>query len=248
MDGSVHEIHKPPTTTTSCYNYSKVLMLSSFTHYYFLLQLFKGANAVIFAASASQGWSLTGTNTPYYVDYLGCKKVAEVAVKNKVPRLVIISSAFVTRPYHPIALLLSTMFGRIMQHKRSGELAAVDACKGSATTYTIIRPGGLNNKQAQGLDWMKIGQGDAINGLISREDVAAVTIASLGNEKTKNTVFELVAYKEADLPKGVERKGDWSKLFQYLKTNDGAHDPSFYSDGGEEAAAAAAAKAKGTEL
>ena len=196
-------------------------------------QVLKGAQAVIFAASASQGWSLTGKNTPYYVDYLGCKRVAESCVRNQVPRLVIISSAFVTRPYHPIALLLSTMFGRIMQHKRAGELAAIEVTKGSSTSYTIIRPGGLNNKEPQGLNWMKIGQGDTINGFITRDDVAAVTIASLKSDRTTNTVFELVAHKEADVPGGVERKNDWSKLFQYLKPNDGAHDPAFYSEGGE---------------
>jgi len=31
--------------------------------------LFEGASAVVFAASASEGWSLRGTNTPKHVDY-----------------------------------------------------------------------------------------------------------------------------------------------------------------------------------
>lgn len=184
---------------------------------------------MIFAASATQGWSLKGDNTPKHVDYEGCKRVAEVAVKAKVPRLIIISSAYVTRPFHPVALMLSTMFGRIMQWKRRGELAAIAATKGSSTAYTIIRPGGLKSKEGKGLDWMQIGQGDNTGGMIMRDDIAAVTVAALKDAKTKNTVFEIVSGKEAAV---AERKGDWSKLFQYLKPNEGSYDPSFYSEEG----------------
>jgi hypothetical protein len=36
------------------------------------------------------------------------------------------------------------------------------------TTYTIVRPGGLTDGPAQGLEWVQIGQGDQINGRISR--------------------------------------------------------------------------------
>ena len=86
-----------------------------------LEQLFQDTSAVVFAASASQGWSLRGDNTPKHVDYEGCVLVAKAAVGAKVPKLAIISSAFVARPFHPIALMLSILFGRVMQWKRKGK-------------------------------------------------------------------------------------------------------------------------------
>lgn len=137
----------------------------------------KGSAGVVFAASASKGWNWRQELTPRYVDYLGCKTVARVAVEEKVPRVVIVSSAFVTRPYHPVALLLSTLFGRIMYWKRQGELAAIEYTKSSpSTSYTVVRPGGLQDNPPKGKDWIRIGQGDNLSGAITRADVAMVTV------------------------------------------------------------------------
>jgi nucleoside-diphosphate-sugar epimerase len=51
----------------------------------------------VFAASASGGWSMTGTNSPPHVDHRGLENVAVAAVANRVPRLVVVSSMLVTR-------------------------------------------------------------------------------------------------------------------------------------------------------
>ena len=136
-------------------------------------QLLAGARAVIFAASASEGWSWTSTNTPRYVDYDGLQKVTASAVRNRVSRVLVVSSVYVSRPYHPIAVLLSALRGRIMHWKRLGELACIaeTAKPESVTSYTIVRPGGLNNEPGKGLSWVAVGQGEGTR-VPSPEDLA----------------------------------------------------------------------------
>lgn len=205
-----------------------------------LTALLKDASAVLFTASASQGWSLFGTNTPKQVDYEGCVLTAKAAVQARVPQLVIVSSAFVARPYHPIALMLSTLFGRVMQWKRKGELEAIAITQqpGSITSYTIVRPGGLSDKKApKGLQGIRIGQGDTVSGMITRDDTALVTAQALLHDKAKNTVFEVVWHKEEKKGEGEEqqqqqqlpqRYKDWTDFFLRLRPNNGEHDPTFY--------------------
>ena len=66
--------------------------------------------------------------------------------------------------------------------------------------------------------------------MISRADTAAVVVAALDSEKTKNTVVEVVWSKEERPDRATP-----DALFAYLKPNDGAHDPTFYSEAGVEA-------------
>jgi len=208
-----------------------------------LSTVLKGASAVLFTASASQGWSLFGTNTPKQVDYEGCVLTAKAAVQAKVPQLVIVSSAFVARPYHPIALMLSTLFGRVMQWKRKGELEAISITQqaGSVTSYTIVRPGGLSDKKTpKGLQGIQISQGDTVGGMITRDDTALVTAQALLYPTTKNTVFEVVWHQEEKGKGGEEqqpppvRYQGWTDFFSRLRPNIGAHDSTFYpSDHGQ---------------
>jgi len=179
---------------------------------------------VVFAASASKGWTLTGKNSPKQVDYVGCETVAKVAVEEKVPRVVVISSAYVTRPFHPIAFLLSAMFGRIMQWKRKGELATIAQTRGSpSTTYTIVRPGGLKNDPPLGRDWVRVGQGDNLGGAITRADVAAISVEAIFSDKAKNKVFEVVNFKSKPTT-----RDSWEDAFVNLEEGDGATNPNAF--------------------
>jgi nucleoside-diphosphate-sugar epimerase len=192
----------------------------------------EGAEAVVFAAAASAGWRVGATTaTPPHVDYRGLQNVAEACVRHRVPRLVVVSSALVTRPFHPIAILLNGLCGRILHWKRKGELAALEAAarEGSGLAVTVIRPGGLTNKPAQGPIWMQVGQGDQVSGAISREDVARAAIEAIRHDKTKGVVFELVASKE-ERP----QQGDWAAVFKYLRPHDGSYDPKAYTEGSAE--------------
>ena len=183
----------------------------------------KGASAVIFAASAS-----SKGGTAEKVDYLGVENTAKECVRLKVPRLVVISSAAVTRP-SSLGFKITNLFGKIMEYKLQGEdaLRAVYASDPSLS-YTIIRPGGLQDGDALGVSKLEINQGDAVAGEIRRADVAESAIAAAISKKIpSNTIFEIYNKEGAGplegnlpVPTGYERTGaSYDDLFAGLKGN-----------------------------
>mmetsp|Transcript_20590 Transcript_20590/g.50592 ORF Transcript_20590/g.50592 Transcript_20590/m.50592 type:complete len:152 (+) Transcript_20590:708-1163(+) len=58
-------------------------------------------------------------------------------------------------------------------------------------TYTIVRPGGLKDGEAKGLDKMLVAQGDTIFGEITRADLAEVSVAAVFAPQTHGTTFEV---------------------------------------------------------
>ena len=183
----------------------------------------KGASAVIFAASAS-----SKGGTAEKVDYLGVENTAKECVRLKVPRLVVISSAAVTRP-SSLGFKITNLFGRIMEYKLQGEdaLRAVYAADPSLS-YSIIRPGGLQDGDALGVSKLEINQGDAVAGEIRRADVAESAIAAATSKKIpSNTIFEIYNKEGAGplegnlpMPTGYERTGvSYDDLFTGMKGN-----------------------------
>lgn len=183
----------------------------------------KGASAVIFAASAS-----SKGGTAEKVDYLGVENTAKECVRLKVPRLVVISSAAVTRP-SSLGFKITNLFGRIMEYKLQGEdaLRAVYAADPSLS-YSIIRPGGLQDGDALGVSKLEINQGDAVAGEIRRADVAESAIAASTSKKIpSNTIFEIYNKEGAGplegnlpMPTGYERTGvSYDDLFTGMKGN-----------------------------
>lgn len=183
----------------------------------------RGASAVIFAASASS----KGGNAEK-VDYLGVENTAKECVRLKIPRLVVISSAAVTRP-SSLGFKITNLFGRIMEYKLQGEdaLRAVYAAEPSLS-YTIIRPGGLQDGDSLGVSKLEINQGDAVAGEIRRADVADSAIAAATSKKIPpNTIFEIYNKEGAGplegnlpMPTGYERTGSsYDDLFAGMKGN-----------------------------
>jgi uncharacterized protein YbjT (DUF2867 family) len=154
-----------------------------------LPEALKGAKAVIFAASASNKGGKAEV-----VDYKGVKATAEAAVSVKVPQLVVISSAAVTRP-NSLGYKVTNLFGGIMQYKIMGEDAlraayATEEAKG--LSYAIIRPGGLVDGPAVGPSKIELNQGDTIAGEINRSDVAECAAAAAISKTIPSAVtFEL---------------------------------------------------------
>lgn len=181
----------------------------------------KGASAVIFAASAS-----SKGGSAEKVDYIGVENTAKECVRLKVPRLVVISSAAVTRP-SSLGFKITNLFGRIMEYKLQGEDALRDAyAADSSLSYAIIRPGGLQDGDALGVSKVEINQGDAVAGEIRRADVAESAIAAAMSKKIpSNTIFEIYNKEgagplEGDLPMptGYERVGgSYDDLFVGMK-------------------------------
>ena len=116
-----------------------------------------------------------------------------------------------------------------MEYKLKGEdslraiYAGVPEC-----SYTIIRPGGLTDGDADGVQKIEINQGDAISGEIKRADVAECAIAAALSQKIpNNTIFEIYKSngsgpleKGLSQPTGYERKGNsYEDLFEGLKSD-----------------------------
>lgn len=187
-----------------------------------LENVLKGASVVIFAASASKDGG-----SAEKVDYFGLKNVAEEVVRLKVPRLVVISSAAITKPAS-LGYKFTNIFGGIMDYKLKGELALQEIFQLSSTSnYVIIRPGGLTDRPAVGPMKIELNQGDTIAGEVSRADVAAAAVeAGLTSSIPKNVVFEMYeagtgAPLEGRFPdkSGYERRGpDYEALFAGLQS------------------------------
>ena len=93
-----------------------------------------------------------------------------------------------------------------MGEKRNGELGMINSYKKqqSSSSYTIIRPGGLEEPKRNkvlGPSVLEVSQGDVFTGIISRADVAEVTVESALSEapNVKNTAIELY-YTDSVVP------------------------------------------------
>jgi nucleoside-diphosphate-sugar epimerase len=172
----------------------------------------KGCNSVIYAASASkQG------GTPYQVDDIGVVNTAKACIKENISKFILISSTATTRPKSLGYIFTNLSVGGIMDEKRKGELAVIDcynknnellsssSSTSSLPSYTIIRPGGLEEPKQNkilGPTSLEVSQGDVLAGIISRADLAEFTIevaststsgssSSSSPQNTKNTAIEV---------------------------------------------------------
>lgn len=154
-----------------------------------LISAVEGASVVIFAASASK----KGGDAKA-VDYLGVKNIALACIKQKIPKLIIISSGAVTRP-DSIGFKITNLFGRIMEYKLQGEDAVRELYRDPSATdlsYVIVRPGGLTDGKADGPSKITINQGDTLIGDINRIDVAeCVVSAAISGSIPKDVTLEI---------------------------------------------------------
>ena len=159
---------------------------------------FEGIEQVI---STTGSRNPTGDNNPRQVDYEGVFNLVEIAKQHSIKHFVLVSSIAVTRPEHPL-----NKFGNVLDWKLKGE----QALRTSGLTYTIVRPGGLTDAPG-GQSELIFSQGDQINGVISRADVAEVCIQALKFDRAKNTTFEVIAGP------GLA-ENNWGTLFNLLQT------------------------------
>lgn len=141
-----------------------------------LAKLLSGADAAVFAASASK------TGDVWKVDRDGVGALAAAAKSAKLKHLVVVSSALVTpttNGWHPIRLLLNNMRGggqKIMDAKFAGEELLR---RSGFESYTVVRPGGLVDASALGAAALVVAQGDRSGaGRIPRRDVAELCVAA----------------------------------------------------------------------
>lgn len=143
-------------------------------------------DAVFFCASASKEGG-----PPSAVDNAGLVNTAKACIQNNIPRLVVVSSGAVSKPFSPVFLFLN-LFGGIMTQKAEGEktIRELYAKAPEKLGYTLVRPGGLSLELPVGPENLEINQNDEKSGRISRYDVASVCLESLNAPSASRTTFE----------------------------------------------------------
>jgi uncharacterized protein YbjT (DUF2867 family) len=160
------------------------------------------ANGVSVVICATGTRTPEGMNTPEEVDFEGVRNLMWAAQQANVKHFLLISSIAVTHPEHPL-----NQFGHVLDWKQKGE----QALRESGLTYTIVRPGGLNDEPG-GSKAIQIEQGDTISGTVSRSDVAEVCVRALSHNSARNATFEVIN-AEGEPPQ------DWDALFAALKSD-----------------------------
>uniref|UniRef100_A0ACD6A6X0 Uncharacterized protein n=1 Tax=Avena sativa TaxID=4498 RepID=A0ACD6A6X0_AVESA len=131
---------------------------------------------------------------PEQVDWIGQKNQIDAAKAAGVKHIVLVGSMGGTNPNHPLNSLGN---GNILVWKRKSEQYLAD----SGVPYTIIRPGGLQDKDG-GVRELIVGKDDELlqtdTKAIPRADVAEVCVQALQYEEVKFKAFDL-----ASKPEGV---------------------------------------------
>lgn len=146
-----------------------------------LAEVIAGADAVVFAAGAGPG---SGAKRKHTVDHGAASKLIAAAGRVEAPRYVMISSMGAADPPDG-----DDVFEVYLRAKAAAdrELMASDL------DWTVVRPGSLTNDSGTG----RVALGEHVEPVhrgatIPREDVAAVLLACLDDDRTVGTVFEVV--------------------------------------------------------
>lgn len=166
-------------------------------------------SGIIFCASSSPAGGL-----PSQVDNLGVQNAAQLA-KEINARFVLISALAVDRPESQSFQITNTLGGRlngIMDAKLAGE----NSVRQTLRDYVIVRPGVLmNGISRNGAADIEINQGDYIGGGISRDELAAVSVAALQSKKQGVTIE---AYRTNTRTKLQKEFNDFSGKEQHGNT------------------------------
>lgn len=138
------------------------------------------ADVVVFAAGAGPG---SGKERKWTVDRDGAIKLMRACATNGIQRYIMISAMGLDKPRG----------NEVFQVYQQAKKEADEALLNSGLNYTIIKPGRLTDDHGTG----KIAVGDLERGEIPREDVASVIAASLENEHTFRTSFDLLSGEES---------------------------------------------------
>ncbi len=146
----------------------------------------KGCDSLVIATGARPSIDLTG---PAKVDYLNIKKQVESCKRQKIKRVVLVSSLCAGKLIHPLNL-----FGLILIWKRLGERALQE----SDIDWTVIRPGGLNETETN-LKKQNIlfsGEKTQEEGSIPRRLVAKTCIEALKTKDSIKKIIEITSSEE----------------------------------------------------
>jgi uncharacterized protein YbjT (DUF2867 family) len=152
----------------------------------------KGCSAVISVIGAYV--TIPDAPPPSVIDRDGMERFATIACRQGVRRFIQVSSLAVTRPEHPL-----NRYGDVLNMKLLGENAIRDIYDKPGFSYTILRPGGLQDGEPL-RHLLQFGTGDTLMGTIDRSDVAEAAVVSLWHPKAVNLTFELIRGEEDEHP------------------------------------------------
>jgi uncharacterized protein YbjT (DUF2867 family) len=142
-------------------------------------QAVEGSDAVVFAAGAGPG---SGPERKRTVDYGAAVKLVEAAREDGVRRYVMLSAMGASDP---------DSGSEQMRPYLTAKAEADWALAKSGLDHTIVRPGRLTDDPGTGL--VEAAGELGHSGEISREDTAAVLLATLGADETIGKTFEVLA-------------------------------------------------------
>jgi uncharacterized protein YbjT (DUF2867 family) len=143
-----------------------------------ITSLVKGADVVVFAAGAGSG---SGPERKKTVDLGGALKLIDAAEANGIRRYLMISAMGAGNP--------SSLSGQMRPYYEA-KAGADQALESSGLDFTIVRPGSLTNDPGTGL--VDIAPKLERRGKVSRDDVAAVMLASLEADNTTRKTFDML--------------------------------------------------------
>lgn len=125
---------------------------------------------------------------PYKVDYEGNKNLIDAAKEKGIEHFVMVSSLCTSQFFHPLNL-----FWLILWWKKQAE----EYLQQSGLTYTIVRPGGLKNEDADERPLVMAGADTLTEGSIARLKVAQTCVEALFQPNARNKIVEIVAQETA---------------------------------------------------
>ncbi len=146
----------------------------------------KGCESLVIATGARPSIDLTG---PAKVDYLNIQKQVESCKRQKLKRVVLVSSLCAGKVIHPLNL-----FGLILIWKRLGERSL----QKSGLDWTVIRPGGLNENETnlKNENILFSGEKTQEEGSIPRRLVAKSCIEALKTKDSIEKIIEITSSEE----------------------------------------------------
>ena len=147
---------------------------------------FKDCDALFIATGARPSIDITG---PAKVDFLNIQKQVESCIRQKINRVILVSSLCAGKLIHPLNL-----FGLILIWKRLGERKLQE----SGLDWTIVRPGGLNENETnlKNQNILYSGEKTQEEGNIPRRILAKSCLEALKTKESIGKIIEITSSEE----------------------------------------------------
>jgi len=143
----------------------------------------QGAAFLISAIGSRKPFSAKENNA---VDNMGNQNLAKAALKKRIQHMVVISSIGTGDSRNAINVIFRLLMTPVLRMKEKSETFI----RGCGISYTILRPGGLSDKELTGA--VAFGEGGKISGMVSRQEIARVCVDALSTAAMKNRTLEVI--------------------------------------------------------